>query len=162
MASRVRARGCLVVLAVAVLAIVGPREVLAAVCGNGVWESPPEQCDDGNTTSGDGCSSTCQLELPATCVVVPATEYEAAFASDPFFQTVRSRAEHLGYNSALASPVRCLSDDGVTPIYAAVLFDGVDPSRYAIIRSRVDTKEPFLTVLYRDGGDHGDWVGGKL
>ena len=73
----------------------------------------------------------------------------------PFFQTVRSRAEHLGYNSALASPVRCLSDDGVTPIYAAVLFDGVDPSRYAIIRSRVDTKEPFLTVLYRDGGDHG-------
>jgi len=33
----------------------------APVCGNGVLESG-EQCDDGNTVSGDGCSSTCQTE----------------------------------------------------------------------------------------------------
>ena len=32
-----------------------------AVCGNGTIEAG-EQCDDGNTVSGDGCSSTCQLE----------------------------------------------------------------------------------------------------
>ena len=32
-----------------------------ATCGNGVVD-PGEQCDDGNTTSGDGCSSTCQDE----------------------------------------------------------------------------------------------------
>src|SRR6185437_11189041 len=31
------------------------------VCGNGVVEAG-EQCDDGNTKSGDGCSSTCQKE----------------------------------------------------------------------------------------------------
>ncbi|MBS3092298.1 VWA domain-containing protein [Candidatus Pacearchaeota archaeon] len=31
------------------------------VCGNGVKESG-EQCDDGNTANGDGCSSTCLLE----------------------------------------------------------------------------------------------------
>ena len=31
------------------------------VCGNGTVESG-EQCDDGNTVSGDGCSSTCQNE----------------------------------------------------------------------------------------------------
>ena len=35
--------------------------VAAAVCGNGVVEAG-EQCDDGNTTSGDGCSATCQFE----------------------------------------------------------------------------------------------------
>jgi cysteine-rich repeat protein len=37
-------------------------------CGNGVID-PGEQCDDGNTVSGDGCSSTCQIEgtgLPCT------------------------------------------------------------------------------------------------
>lgn len=30
---------------------------------------PTEQCDDGNTVSGDGCSSTCQNEFstPPTC-----------------------------------------------------------------------------------------------
>jgi cysteine-rich repeat protein len=31
-------------------------------CGNGVVE-PGEQCDDGNTVSGDGCSATCQNEV---------------------------------------------------------------------------------------------------
>lgn len=35
------------------------------VCGNAVVESP-EQCDDGNCINGDGCSSTCQLEVPQT------------------------------------------------------------------------------------------------
>jgi len=32
-------------------------------CGNSIVESP-EQCDDGNTNNGDGCSDTCQLEGP--------------------------------------------------------------------------------------------------
>ena len=37
-----------------------------ATCGNGVLELP-EQCDDGNTTAGDGCSSTCPLQpMPPT------------------------------------------------------------------------------------------------
>jgi cysteine-rich repeat protein len=33
----------------------------AAHCGNGVIEGA-EGCDDGNTTGGDGCSSTCRVE----------------------------------------------------------------------------------------------------
>jgi cysteine-rich repeat protein len=35
-------------------------------CGNSVIE-PGETCDDGNTVSGDGCSSTCQTEDGTTC-----------------------------------------------------------------------------------------------
>ncbi|MCX6749609.1 MAG: myxococcus cysteine-rich repeat containing protein [Candidatus Pacearchaeota archaeon] len=38
----------------------GGSEVIP-ICGNGALESG-EQCDDGNTISGDGCSSTCQHE----------------------------------------------------------------------------------------------------
>jgi len=34
---------------------------VGAVCGNGVIETG-EECDDGNTVSGDGCSSTCTIE----------------------------------------------------------------------------------------------------
>lgn len=37
----------------------------AAVCGNGTVESG-EQCDDGNTAAGDGCSATCQTEQVVT------------------------------------------------------------------------------------------------
>jgi cysteine-rich repeat protein len=45
----------------------------APVCGDGVTESP-EQCDDGGTADGDGCSSTCQLENPSDlCEGVPTT-----------------------------------------------------------------------------------------
>jgi cysteine-rich repeat protein len=35
-----------------------------AVCGNGTREGA-ELCDDGNSTSGDGCSSVCLVEAPA-------------------------------------------------------------------------------------------------
>ncbi|MRG96160.1 DUF4215 domain-containing protein [Polyangium spumosum] len=38
------------------------------VCGNGVLEMG-EACDDGNTTPGDGCSITCELEPGYTCEV---------------------------------------------------------------------------------------------
>ncbi len=37
----------------------------APACGNSAVE-PPETCDDGNTTPGDGCSATCQTELVPT------------------------------------------------------------------------------------------------
>jgi cysteine-rich repeat protein len=37
------------------------------VCGDGTTTTPPEQCDDGNTTDGDGCSSTCTTEPPVIC-----------------------------------------------------------------------------------------------
>ena len=40
------------------------------MCGNGVITAP-EQCDDGNTTSGDGCSSVCRTEPGASCTGQP-------------------------------------------------------------------------------------------
>jgi hypothetical protein len=44
------------------------------VCGDGVAEGG-EECDDGGTMNGDGCSATCQLESvnPALCAGVPTT-----------------------------------------------------------------------------------------
>lgn len=41
------------------------------VCGNGVIELG-ETCDDGNNKSGDGCSSSCQIETGYICPVVNA------------------------------------------------------------------------------------------
>lgn len=32
--------------------------VSGAICGNG-FQTPPEQCDDGNGTNGDGCDNNC-------------------------------------------------------------------------------------------------------
>lgn len=40
-----------------------------SVCGNGVRENG-ESCDDGNTKSGDGCTSSCQVMRGWSCVKV--------------------------------------------------------------------------------------------
>jgi cysteine-rich repeat protein len=46
-----------------------PGAAAEPVCGNGAVEIG-EQCDDGNTTSGDGCSATCRTEPPPPPTVV--------------------------------------------------------------------------------------------
>ena len=40
---------------------------IAKRCGDGILAGN-EQCDDGNNTSGDGCSATCQIEPGYACV----------------------------------------------------------------------------------------------
>jgi cysteine-rich repeat protein len=45
-------------------------EAEGPVCGNGVLQSG-EECDDGNTVSGDGCSSTCTTEAVTPPVTPP-------------------------------------------------------------------------------------------
>ena len=42
--------------AVVLMQVVGPQQL----CGNGIVEGL-EQCDDGDTVPGDGCSATCQV-----------------------------------------------------------------------------------------------------
>src|SRR3989454_1684896 len=65
-----RARCSPFILAVAVT-LVSAALATAATCGNGVVEGT-EECDDGNTVSGDGCSASCQLEnTSAICAGIP-------------------------------------------------------------------------------------------
>jgi cysteine-rich repeat protein len=44
-----------------------PNVAIKATCGDGLITGT-EQCDDGNTVSGDGCSSSCQIETGFQCV----------------------------------------------------------------------------------------------
>lgn len=44
---------------------------MPARCGDGILDTARgEQCDDGNTTPADGCSATCQFELPPTAELI--------------------------------------------------------------------------------------------
>ena len=50
-----------------------PLDCVPSICGDGV-ASGNEECDDGGTMSGDGCSATCQLEdTSAICAGVSST-----------------------------------------------------------------------------------------
>lgn len=48
--------------------------IYGAVCGNGLGELP-EECDDGNLTNGDGCSSACKLESDGTMSNCPGQSF---------------------------------------------------------------------------------------
>jgi cysteine-rich repeat protein len=62
---------------------------------------PNETCDDGNTTSGDGCSATCQLETPPGGSVVTVV---VSLTHDPAITGDLAGAEiGLGYNPAKVS-----------------------------------------------------------
>lgn len=60
----------------------------APVCGNALLEAP-EQCDDGDVLSGDGCSALCQVEsgLPQSAVQQPSP---AIFSDGPVLLEVLS------------------------------------------------------------------------
>lgn len=92
-------------------------EIQTAFCGNGYAEYP-EECDDGNTLDGDGCSSTCTIEgdtsLWSEC---PGVGYRVAttgsFAGDT--STLKN-----GGGSALACGTSSGSNSGAGPnaVYA--------------------------------------------
>ncbi len=62
---------------------VGTVMVTVAGCGDGVLApASGEQCDDGNTAGGDGCSATCQLERLAVFTFTGAAGDELVFPAD--------------------------------------------------------------------------------
>jgi cysteine-rich repeat protein len=70
--------------ALGLLGSVQVETILATVCGDGL-EDTAEACDDGNAVSGDGCSSTCTVEVGYVCVRYPsfcALEAQTAFVDD--------------------------------------------------------------------------------
>ncbi len=64
------------------------RTALAA-CADGTWEEESEQCDDGNSSSGDGCSDGCRIECVA--VVPAATDHTCLHGALGPFQTVSAQ-----------------------------------------------------------------------
>ncbi|APR77958.1 Multiple EGF-like-domain protein 3 precursor [Minicystis rosea] len=63
----------------------GPFEISASftptVCGDGNIVGA-EECDDGNTTNGDGCSSDCLVEWPLICAGLPTLSTSAPNMGD--------------------------------------------------------------------------------
>lgn len=69
------------------------------VCGNGLFETRTEQCDDNNTANNDGCSAMCTLELtqtvslPAASPIVVASSIATAGEFDAFQVTVTQETQ---------------------------------------------------------------------
>jgi cysteine-rich repeat protein len=98
------------------------------VCGNGSAEGT-EECDDGDTQGGDGCSATCQLEnTSALCAGVP-SQSGTALAS-------------VRIASGLQRPVFVTAP----PLDTNRLFVIEQNGRIRIIKNGALLPAPFLTV----------------
>jgi cysteine-rich repeat protein len=111
-----------------------------STCGNAVIEGS-EECDDGGTSSGDGCDGACQLESmnPAVCAGVP---------------TVAGTNLHaVPIASGLEAPVH-IAAPRLDP---SRVFIVEQPGRIQIVKNGVQLGAPFLAiegiVLY--GGEQG-------
>ncbi len=97
-------------------------------CGDGIVEGS-EECDDGDTDDGDGCSATCQLEnTSAICAGVPTaggTDLDSVLVA-----------------SGLASPVHLTAP----PLDPNRLFIVEQPGRIRIIKNGSLLATPFLAI----------------
>jgi cysteine-rich repeat protein len=131
------------------------REVTSTgTCGNAIV-SPDEQCDDGNTSNGDGCSATCRTEpyainttqegtqrLPAVAWGSGAGEGGRAvvlFESEPAPSTIRGR--FLDDRGAPLPP-------GAPDLSIDLLVDAQRP--FALGEAAAAAGGGVVTVAYRD------------
>ncbi len=92
-------------------------DVETAVCGNGKAEWP-EECDDGNTNDGDGCSSTCTLDDATSPSACPGMRYRlGATPSNPGVVSFAGDTSTLSHGGGNASG--CVSNgSGPNAVYA--------------------------------------------
>ena len=108
-------------------------------CGNGTIDADEfEGCDDGNTRSGDGCSSTCAIEVPVNVATVRTITGSLTASDDTFAppsSTCGTRSPTAAYYRAYrienpsASPITVdlraeYSDDG----YLYLFGEDFDPA----------------------------------
>ncbi len=105
-----------------------PASCVPPVCGDGTVGGR-EECDDGNTDAGDGCSSTCELEnASALCAGVPAVAGTSLTA--------------VRVASGLASPVHVTAPR----LDPNRLFIVEQPGRIRILKNGVLLPKPFLAI----------------
>jgi cysteine-rich repeat protein len=91
-------------------------QISQAVCGNGIAELP-EACDDGNTTSGDGCSATCTLEDGGVLGQCPGQPFLlSGVAGQP--RKISFSGNTLTQGQKTQSPVGCFYWGGPNVVYA--------------------------------------------
>ena len=120
------------VLGVAALA---PQGALA-VCGDGILQSG-EDCDDLNTTSGDGCDASCLIEDGWECT-------DASFALD---------FDEVVYDTTHGSPSWSVSADGTTVTQS----QNADPAVYVSSMPAVGVSMTFSLAVNTSSDD--DFIG---
>ncbi len=108
----------------------------ANICGDGTTQGGcGEQCDDGNTTSGDGCSAACQLENTPGCGAAPAVDCRAPIASAAAQLFLRSASTPAKNNlqwkwyRGATTPKADFGNPAIGTSYQLCVYDGASTLR---------------------------------
>jgi cysteine-rich repeat protein len=89
-------------------------------CGNGTMDTD-ESCDDGNTTSGDGCSASCQTETVATPRAVLSVDKSTVTSDLGVDQTIVVTATSaMGFAGDVTLSLEATNGTAATDWYKAV------------------------------------------
>jgi len=94
--------------------------VTSNLCGDGTPQSG-EQCDDSNTTAGDGCSATCQWETIATASGMGGSFAEAItpIGNRDFYAVVVTQGDSIRAETFAPTAGQCASADTVLRLWNA-------------------------------------------
>lgn len=122
------------------------RRLLTASCGNGAVEAA-EQCDDGNTANGDGCSAQCSTEDGYTCSGAPSTC--TASTCDVPTQLVATILDGVPPNRALPPDPRVRLNEELAPgvVVHGVVFDAQRRIAFAITRDSPSGAGTYVAVF---------------
>src|SRR5262249_29230783 len=139
----------------------------AAVCGDGI-KDPTEECDDGNTTAGDGCSPTCTIEPGFACTVqspTPDTRVLPILYRDMLYAgTVSPGPGHPDFESTISTVTTGLVQSQLgadrKPVWQSNIGSGAQASLSGAVNfcwwyhdtgcAGVGTTNPFAQLVSRD------------
>jgi cysteine-rich repeat protein len=101
----------------------------AAVCGNGLVEAG-EQCDDGNTRDGDGCSSKCTVEAKPVAIAPSALELQRVAGDTDVHPSKQTRSAMIrdGVSSVKGTVRLCV--DAIGGVTETLLTEPTGYSEY--------------------------------
>jgi len=97
--------------------------VNAPTCGNGTLE-PPEECDDGDTVSGDGCSQDCKIEHPRPSL--PTNDDLNPLEANTFGELFRDIVGALFWVAVVLGPLLIIAGGFM------IIFAGLDPGKIVL------------------------------
>ena len=128
--------------------------IQAFLCGDGVIIPSLESCDDGNSSSGDGCSQTCTIEPSFVCSGLPSVcslPVDVRFIACSDGVSVEDTATGLVWERKTAEGVNNVSVNNVNNSYswsADVTSIAPDGTVFTTFLAQLNTN------LF---GGHGDW-----
>ncbi len=123
-----------------------------AVCGNGNVE-PGETCDDANTQSGDGCSSTCQVEACGNGVLEPGEQCDLGAANEDRWALAYGLGLPATGNTMLRpfdNPQSAVSFFNYFSASSHTGFEGLNTSRIYFYRNSTNS---ILSLIFHHGVD---------